>query len=52
MESAAKRLVLEESAWNSRDPEKILEGYADNVEMRDGVDFINGKAEPETVPAT
>ena len=44
MESAAERLLLEEAAWNTRDPEKILEGYADNVEIRDGVDFINGKA--------
>jgi nuclear transport factor 2 (NTF2) superfamily protein len=44
MESAAERLLLEEAAWNTRDPEKILEGYADKVEMRDGVDFINGKA--------
>jgi nuclear transport factor 2 (NTF2) superfamily protein len=43
MESAAERLLLEEAAWNTRDPERILEGYADNVEMRDGVDFINGK---------
>ena len=44
MESAAERLLLEEAAWNTRDPERILEGYADNIEMRDGVDFINGKA--------
>jgi len=44
MESAAERLLLEEAAWNTRNPERILEGYADNVEMRDGVDFINGKA--------
>jgi uncharacterized protein len=44
MESAAERLLLEEAAWNTRDPEKILEGYTDNVEMRDGVDFIIGKA--------
>jgi uncharacterized protein len=44
MESAAERLLLEEAAWNSRDPERILAGYADEVEMRDGVDFINGKA--------
>jgi len=45
MESAAKRLEFEEAAWNSRDPEKIMEGYADDVEMRDGVDIIKGKDE-------
>jgi uncharacterized protein len=33
--------MAEEAACNSRDPERILEGYADNVEMREGVDFIN-----------
>jgi nuclear transport factor 2 (NTF2) superfamily protein len=43
METAAARLVFEEAAWNSNDPEKILEGYADHLEMRDGVDFIQGK---------
>lgn len=45
METAAARLVFEETAWNSNDPEKILEGYADDLEMRDGVDFIQGKQE-------
>jgi uncharacterized protein len=45
MESAAERLVFEETAWNSHEPDNILEGYAENIEMRDGVDFINGKQE-------
>ena len=45
MEIAAERLVFEEAAWNSRDPEQILEGYADGVEMRDGIAFIKGKQE-------
>ena len=45
METAAERLVFEEAAWNSHDPAKILEGYAEAVEMRDGVDFIRGKQE-------
>ena len=45
METAAERLVFEEAAWNSHDPEKILEGYTDNVEMRDGVNFIKGRKE-------
>jgi hypothetical protein len=45
METAAKRLVFEEAAWNSRNPEQILKGYTDNVEMRDGVNFIKGRDE-------
>lgn len=40
METAAKRLTFEEAAWNSHDPERVLEGYADNIEMRDGVVFM------------
>jgi len=45
METAAERLIFEETAWNSREPDKILEGYAENIEMRDGVDFINDRKE-------
>lgn len=45
MDTAAARLTFEEAAWNTNDPEQILKGYADNIEMRDGVAFINGKAE-------
>ena len=45
MEIAAERLVFEEAAWNSHDPEKILEGYTENVEMRDGINFIKGRDE-------
>jgi len=36
MEIAAERLVFEEAAWNSHEPDMILEGYAGNIEMRDG----------------
>jgi hypothetical protein len=32
MEIAAERLVFEEAAWNSHEPDKILEGYAGNIE--------------------
>ena len=45
MEIAAERLVFEETAWNSHEPDIILQGYADNIEMRDGVDFITSKQE-------
>lgn len=45
MELAAERLKFEEEAWNARDPERIAEGYAGNIEMRDGTAFINGKSQ-------
>ena len=45
MDNAAERLKFEEAAWNSHDIGQILEGYADNIEMRDGLSFINGKQE-------
>ncbi|GGB05315.1 DUF1348 family protein [Puia dinghuensis] len=43
MDMAAERLKFEEEAWNTRDPERISEGYADNIEMRDGAAFVNDK---------
>lgn len=45
METAAERLTFEQAAWNTRDPEQIVQGYSDDLEMRDGVDFITGKEE-------
>jgi nuclear transport factor 2 (NTF2) superfamily protein len=45
MENAAERLVFEAAAWNSHSIDSILEGYADNAEIRDGVNFISGKDE-------
>jgi nuclear transport factor 2 (NTF2) superfamily protein len=43
MDIAAERLKLEEAAWNSHDPGQIADGYAENIEMRDGLIFISGK---------
>jgi len=45
MDLAAERLKFEAEAWNTRDPERISEGYADNIEMRDGTAFVNGKGQ-------
>ena len=45
MDKAAERLKFEEEAWNTRDSERIAEGYADNIEMRDGTVFVNGRSE-------
>lgn len=43
MDTAAERLKLEEAAWNSHNIDQVLEGYADNIEMRDSLEFINNK---------
>jgi hypothetical protein len=43
METAAERLIAEEAAWNSHDPEEIAAGYADPIEIRDGLSFITTK---------
>ena len=48
MDTAAARLVIEEAAWNSRNPDQIIVGYADNLEMRDGTDFITSKDQFKT----
>ena len=43
MDTAAQRLIAEEAAWNSHDPEEIAAGYADSIEMRDGLSFVTDK---------
>jgi len=45
MDTAAERLTFETTAWNSHNIGNILAGYAENIEMRDGLSFINGKQE-------
>src|SRR4051812_29338985 len=45
MDRAAARLVLEEAAWNTNVPERILAGYSDDIEMRDGTTLLKGKEE-------
>lgn len=45
MDTAAERLIAEEAAWNSHDPEAIAAGYSDSIEMRDGRSFIGSKDE-------
>ena len=48
MDSAAERLKFEEAAWNSHDPEQIAAGYADTIEMRDGLTFVKGNDQLKT----
>lgn len=43
MDTAAERLIVEAAAWNSHDAERIAEGYADTLEMRDGLAVITSK---------
>ena len=43
MDTAAERLITEAAAWNSHDPEQLAEGYADTIEMRDGLSVITTK---------
>ena len=43
MDTAAERLIAEEAAWNSHDPEAIAAGYSDSIEMRDGLGFVADK---------
>ena len=43
MDTAAERLITEAAAWNSHDPQRLAEGYADTLEMRDGLTIITNK---------
>ena len=43
MDNAAERLIAEEAAWNSHDPEQLAESYADSLEMRDGLTVLTSK---------
>jgi len=43
MDTAAERLIAEAAAWNSHDPERLAEGYADTFEMRDGLTVLTSK---------
>ena len=42
-ESAEAKLKINESAWNTRDPEKIAELYGPDAEWRDGINMIKGR---------
>lgn len=43
MDTAAQRLTGEEAAWNAHDPLQIAQGYADTLEIRDGLTVITSK---------
>ena len=43
-ESAIAKLKVNESVWNTRDPEKIASLYSENAEWRDRTSVIKGRA--------
>jgi uncharacterized protein len=45
MDTAQQRLQVEEDAWNTCDPAKVIAGYAIDAEVRDGIEFLNGREE-------
>ncbi|KOG87190.1 nuclear transport factor 2 family protein [Streptomyces varsoviensis] len=44
-ESAERKVRAAEDAWNSRDPERVALGYAEESEWRNRDTFLTGRAE-------
>ncbi|OQV17394.1 hypothetical protein BV898_08499 [Hypsibius exemplaris] len=44
-ETALQKVQLAEDAWNSRDPERVAQGYTVDTEWRNRSEFINGRAD-------
>ena len=44
-ETAVQKVRLAEDAWNSRDPERVSQGYAVDSRWRNRAEFVNGRAE-------
>ena len=42
-ESAAQKVRLAEDSWNSRDPERVSQGYALDSRWRNRSEFVNGR---------
>jgi nuclear transport factor 2 (NTF2) superfamily protein len=45
MENAAEKLQLLENDWNTLDPEKVIENYSEDTEVRFGTEFLNSREE-------
>lgn len=43
-ESAAQKVRLAEDAWNSRNPEKVSLGYAEDSKWRNRAEFVTGRS--------
>ncbi len=46
-ESAAEKARLAEDAWNSRDPNRVAQGYTIDSAWRNRAEFVDGRAEIE-----
>ncbi len=46
-ESAAEKARLAEDAWNSRDPNRVAQGYTIDSAWRNRAEFIDGRAQIE-----
>ena len=44
-EETAKQKVQAETAWNTRDPEKVCLAYTNDTEWRNRTEFVNGREE-------
>lgn len=42
-ETAARRVLLAEEAWNSRDPERVALGYSLDTRWRNRTEFLEGR---------
>jgi nuclear transport factor 2 (NTF2) superfamily protein len=45
LESATKKVQMDEDAWNSRDPERVALAYSPDSEWRNRTEFIRGREE-------
>ncbi|MHC0443128.1 DUF1348 family protein [Flavobacterium sp. 3-210] len=45
LETAKEKIQLAEDAWNSRDPERVAQGYTIDSEWRNRNEFVNGRQE-------
>jgi nuclear transport factor 2 (NTF2) superfamily protein len=44
-ETAVQKVRLAEDAWNSRDPERVSQGYTVDSRWRNRAEFVSGRAE-------
>jgi nuclear transport factor 2 (NTF2) superfamily protein len=44
-ETAVQKVRLAEDGWNSRDPERVSQGYTVDSRWRNRAEFVNGRAE-------
>ena len=45
LQTAIEKVRLIEDAWNTRDPERLALGYAEDSRWRNRAEFLNGRAE-------